>query len=459
MEFKMKKNVILLILLMMIFTAAPVSANSAVRWWKGSDTGGSYLLDEDCPVVCEHEDLLFEIYEFPERYYRDPEEFTSIKSSVEASYTLHNPTDEKLEVRLVFPFGELPYYTDFSSYEINDLSGYSISKNDEPLEYRVRYTYSSGSFNVYNELKKLQDDYLENDRFTADLKVYEYTYKAKGEYEAKDGLVAKAEIISDPSNWKMISVEQYSLTDGKLTLSYDLDDEKKEYTFYVIGEDLEQEPLWSIENNEDIKIELVKKNETVLKDFLLSHKEDENISDVDWYNACLTFLDQYKDNNVIGSLFKSVNSSLMLWLEYTLDFGPQETLNNKVKVLIYPDVDEGYDPTMYSYRYLVSPASTWADFKDLDITIRTDYFLIDSDEAQEFKKNGNDYTAHYDQLPADEINFRLNSSAEPQRSGGSYSSAITIFILAVLAIGGLLLLLILFLIIKGIIKLIRKKNK
>ena len=87
---------------------------------------------------------------------------------------------------------------------------------------------------------------------------------------------------------------------------------------------------------------------------------------------------------------------------------------------IYPDIDGEYSPSVYGYTYLLSPASTWADFGRLDIVINTPYYLIDSN-LEGFEKTENGYSLSLDGLPKEDgehtdLSFSLCQEGEPTRS-------------------------------------------
>ena len=454
---KMKKKSILLILFLMIFLSQNVSANSAVRWWKGSDVNGSYVLEEDCPVVCEHEDLTFVIEEFPDLNYQDKEKFAHLNSTVSASYTLHNPGKEAIDVTLVFPFGSMPYYgNEFFYYEIKDLGGYQISCNGKPLDYRFRFTYSNGSgFEVREELEKLKEEKEEDSCYSRDLPIFQYIYEIDGEYPS-DGtyLDVEAVIKTDSSIQTILYDDSYSYQDGILTLKAMLNGEKKQIVFVVIGESLKEVPEWTIRQEIEAKIQLQEIRIDTLEDYLLSNKIDADISDTDWYNACIACLNRYQGNPLIESLFHDVKVSSMQWLEYSLHFEAEETLNNTLTVPIYPDIDEGYSPLVYTYHYLLSPASTWADFQDLDVTVKTDYHLLNNEELQETQEG---YHHFYESLPKQELSFSLSESENPSRGTGSYSSMIVILVLGFIIIIVLLGLFIVIGILKWLFRIFKGK--
>ena len=64
------------VFLLALLCVVPVSANSAIKSWSGSDGNGVYTMEEDCPVVCLKEDLIFDIGSFPLDYFGSVEELS-----------------------------------------------------------------------------------------------------------------------------------------------------------------------------------------------------------------------------------------------------------------------------------------------------------------------------------------------------------------------------------------------
>ena len=80
---------------------------------------------------------------------------------------------------------------------------------------------------------------------------------------------------------------------------------------------------------------------------------------------------------------------------------------------MYPSIDLSYKPGVYSYTYLLSPASTWAKFGRLNIDINTPFYMTESDKRS-FVKTNSGYSYTSDGLPEGELNFSLSESAHPE---------------------------------------------
>lgn len=85
-----------------------------------------------------------------------------------------------------------------------------------------------------------------------------------------------------------------------------------------------------------------------------------------------------------------ITMSLMRWYEYEITVEPGANIINTVTAPIYPSIKSDYNPPIYGYTYLLSPAQTWKSFENLEIVINTPYYIIDS-ELDGFTKTENGY--------------------------------------------------------------------
>ena len=70
-----------------------------------------------------------------------------------------------------------------------------------------------------------------------------------------------------------------------------------------------------------------------------------------------------------------------------------------------------YSPSKYTFTYLLSPATKWEGFADLDIAIDTDAYILDG--TIDFEKTDGGYAVHLDALPDGELRFVLCASNNP----------------------------------------------
>lgn len=82
---------------------------------------------------------------------------------------------------------------------------------------------------------------------------------------------------------------------------------------------------------------------------------------------------------------------------------------------LYPAIDAGYTPNLYSYTYLLSPAKTWAQFGELEVVVKTPYYMTESG-IDGFTKTDGGYALTLPGLPESELTFTLSESENPQPS-------------------------------------------
>ena len=152
------------------------------------------------------------------------------------------------------------------------------------------------------------------------------------------------------------------------------------------------------------------------KDYALrGYDENSGILESDWYNAQVELLRLSSETWGNGlSQIEEGDFSLMRWYEYTLMLAPGQTLKNTVTAPLYPAIDAGYTPSL-SYTYLLSPAKTWAQFGELEVVVKTPYYMTESG-IDGFTKTDGGYALSLPGLPEGELTFTLSESENPQPS-------------------------------------------
>lgn len=446
------------ILLLSLFTE-PLLANSAQARWDGVTSTGMIITDEDCPIEVEKEVLTLDIQKFPQNYYQTNEEFLNYTGKVTAEYTFYNPADYTVTATLVFPFGTLPDYANVRDSDTGeyitaaDTEKYSITVNGEPVETRIRHTLSSMNyFSLEDDLPKLIDGYIKDSFFTEDLKVTIYHYDVSG-IPDKYHTAATVGFVWDGNNDKTrIVLKDQSgskaLDDGILINTWAKNGNTE--TIYFFGEVPETDIEWKIYENGACKKEIdgtvfcnKAKSETMtFKEFALQkYTAESGISESDWYNAMVFYLNEGKYDWSYGSiqLYNTsfdLTSSLMRWYEYDITIEPQSKIINTVTAPIYPSIKSDYEPDIFDYTYLLSPAKSWADFGDLEIQIHTPYYIIES-EVEGFTKTETGYTLTHEGLPDEELKFTLCSAEKTTRplyKGSVYYTNLTNAIIIILLI-------------------------
>lgn len=412
----MKRNhkiiALVCLLLMIPCFMLPASANSRAQEWRGVDSSGAMVIGEDIPIEVTRELLTFDINTLPYASYRDEESFLAYDSKVTAEYTFHNPTDMTITATLLFPYGRFPEYG--RGVYTTDGEKYSVTVNGEPVEAKIRHTmlkHSSDSyFDVDNEILKISNDYATVGDFSPDMPVYKYTYTVSG---IDDTLLETSSEENrpflcvayggDPDGLYFGRNEfQSHFPDDQIELRRRIDKNYQEAVFYTFGRALEDDELDSyIKCNSSSSVNAIIEKivtEMTLKDYILAdYNEEIDITRIDFYNSVVF-------NNVeiynLSSGFKATNFDtdfnyyyLDRWFEYEITLAPGESITNTVVAPLYPQIDAWDKPIKYNYTYYLSPASTWADFGELEILINCPYTMLETNiEGFEKTESGYKYT-------------------------------------------------------------------
>ncbi|MBR3767644.1 MAG: hypothetical protein IKL10_05335 [Clostridia bacterium] len=474
----MKKHISVIIFSMVLLISLfPVgaAANSAQTHWKGTDSAGVVVTDGDCPIIVKNEVLTFNIENFPKTYYRSEEDFNSYSSSVTAQYTFYNPSEYTVTARLLFPFGERPMYA-YQYYDenageyisVDDTAKYEITLNGEPLEKTLRYTLDRGAFNIDEDVIKIKDGYTDDSFYYPEMPVKCYTFEVSGiDEEEYHAATAAFDLGEFDGKTKYLLLEQsgrHTQKDGDARISAWVDN-KTTLTLFVIGDTTAGYPEWTLYKNGGVEdkekidgtVTLIEEKDLTFSDFVFTHYDENSmISKFDWYNALVEQFNYSEDNS--GVIFDigtnlNINGSLLRWYEYEITLEPNEEAVNCVSAPLYPEIDAGYDPAVFDYIYLLSPAKTWKNFGTLDIKINTPFYLINSGNF-EFTKTDGRYSLSLERLPEEELSFRLSSGEDPQRPPKKITDFLPIEIIIMLSVtAGIILVLIL------VIVLIRKYKK
>ena len=440
-------TVIFTVLMLGIVFFGPADANSAQRYWSGTDGTGALVKDENCPIVVDSELLTFDVQEFPKSYYNSAEEFLAYTGKVTAEYTFRNPADYTVTATLVFPFGNLPHYGEYiyDSYTGKhtatlETDKFGVTVNGKPIEATVRHTLkdSGTPFSLDADMPRLTDGYISDSFFRPDLPVWVQQYSVEG-IDPENQAATAAFVLREDSTETRVLWEQKSgmaaLKDGLRISGWARIGDT--LTVYIFGELPKNGIKWALYENGacekeiDGSITLKRSEQMTFRDFVFKeYNKNSGVSESDWYNAQVKFMNDGSKDWMYGGIYteKSV-FSLMRWYEYTLTFEPGQILTNTVTAPLYPAIDASYTPSIYTYTYLLSPAKTWEKFGELKIRINTPYFIIDSNQGN-FTKTENGYELNLPGLPEKELTFTLSEAEKLQPPKRTYPFGSLIFILA-----------------------------
>lgn len=451
-----------------VFTSE-AGANSAYRYYRGMDSSGAIVKTDGNTIEVAREDLTFDIYAVNGGASYEPRKH-GFFGKVTAKYEFCNVADHACEVDVVFPFG-IPYKEDGESPKGKEEGAErrigAVKVNGADIEKTVRHTYQYDyyDFDIEEELKNFCDDFKTTGMYKPDETVYKYTVTLNCAEGAPEEKVVRFVLGKREHDKFFFDYDKYEKTGEKYYVEKDIRGNVFEFAF--VAED-ELSPASLIEVYEPYSnggigkkiaatAEIVAKEKTTFKDFVLSFRDGESeVSEVDYFNAAVKKIDVFNER-ILTSAAINPGDRLMQWYEYTLSFAPGETLVNEVTVPTYPDFNAESIPEIVVFNYLLSPAKTWVDFKDLYVKVNTDMYIINNHNTNvNFTKTENGYEAYFSYLPDKELSFGLCTSPSPvSRSRHEYNTrgiyidiGLIIFLLSVI-IGPILFVIGLVLIIKA----------
>lgn len=427
------------LMLLSVFSVTPVSANSAMTHWSGSDSSGIIVTDEDCPIIVENELLIFDIQTFPQHIYDSEEDQHAYSAKVTAQYTFYNPSDYTVTAHLLFPFGNIPEYGDYFDSEsddfvnvrdIDDTARFDITVNGEPVEKDLRHTLLGyrGTFDLESDLAKLNNGYISDSYFNPDMPVTKYTYLVSGVDEKNNAASVAFDVGKFDGKTRYLFMDKSGLhTQENDTLRISTWAENdEELTLYVFGQTVNN-LKWTfykdggVRDGDEIKgnIILLTTEDMTFKEFALAkYTEETGIHENDWYNAVvaeLNLMDSWGEYGIIENADRTfdLTHSLMRWYEYEITVEPGESIVNTVTAPLYPSINDDWNPSIYEYTYLLSPAQTWSEFGKLKIVVNTPFSMTESNLG-EFEKDNNGYRLSLDGLPEGDLKFTLCSEENPE---------------------------------------------
>ncbi len=399
------------------------SANSAPPFWSGSDTTGCILTDK-CPIEVVKEKLTIEVGELAKENAME-ERLSVYRGKVEAEYTFRNPTEEELEVTLAFPFGSIPDYAETNDFYA-DTSPYGILADGKEVNYTLRTSYAGSSrynFDVDTGIARLYGDRTES-FYKKELPVHATTYEvdlSQADADEKDWLQFGVLFDLDGKKTRAFSGNgNMVVSDGhaQCLFGFNCSSNSSDFTLYSVGEPVSVigTKVFHYVNGEECAIEgaVVREGKPYESTFgeMLEERRPEDVSEEDWMNAFVDFLEENADSDCpylsAGSWnWLTSRDLLMRWLEYSLTVPANGTLVNTVHAPIYPEVDfSRKENRVLSYTYLLSPAQKWASFGGIEIEIKTPLFL--SDSSLKFDKVEGGYRLERNALPLGELTFSLS---------------------------------------------------
>ncbi len=423
------------------------SANSAQSWFQGVDSTGTIMPDGQSPIVVEHELLTFDLQDFPS-VHGDLSDYTA---KVSAEYTFYNPSEYTVTARLLFPFGNVPtyayYYTKF-----DDTEKYDVTINGEAIEKQIRYTLSDpyAQFDLDRDLSLVCDDFVQDDFYRPELTVTKYVFSLRdleygGSYRALSVAFDLPKGIGDYRFYFPEQNRMHTQADGDVRLSCFVNN-MNQIDLYVFGTppttlpELKFYQDGGVEDGEEVsgEVDLLGSSTMTFEQFALSSlPETSSIQPSDWYNAVVAELNERAE--YLGEYPYACSDRLaynferyfMRWYQYEITLAPGERIVNTVTAPIYPSVDLDYEPDIFEYTYLLSPAKTWKSFGELEIVVNTPHYITESG-IDGFTKGMEGYYLKLDGLPDGELTFTLSTAETPKHEPSPYAAAFTVLSIVVI---------------------------
>ena len=277
------------------------------------------------------------------------------------------------------------------------------------------------SFSLDEDLPKPADSYICDSFFVPDMPVRVQRYSVTGIDKEYDAATAAFVINADSAKTRVLCEKQTGgarLKKGSQASCWVQNGDT--ITVYIFGELPKEELIWTLYENGACEkvIEGTMSSEfseMTFKDYALrGYDENSGILESDWYNAQVELL--RLGSEIWGNGLVQIEAgvfSLMRWYEYTITLEPGQTLKNAVTAPLYPAIDADYTPSIYAYTYLLSPAKTWTQFGELDITVNTPYYMTECG-IDGFTRTDSGYALTLPGLPEGELTFTLSEAERPQ---------------------------------------------
>lgn len=386
----------------------PVFANSAMRYEYGVTATGAIEVNEESVLEVEREKLIFDIVDFPN--YPD---VGGYKSTVTAEYKFVNTSDATVHTQMAFPIGADPHLYNAASPEV------SIDGGD--IDVQARYTYNRSGYNGYvdfsKEVKKICDGWYSDGFYTPEMTVTKYTVTVATQ-KFDDIRVRGVVTCGDNARYSANSVggAEIYLNFGSYYTTKD---------FYVIGDTDDFSCEWHVEEYVehvftsgewvacDRAMTVNETDKCTLKEFALQDRRmGSTVSEQDWYNAVVYEFGDKKAVAQSPAYYTYNEEEFLAWYIYDVEVAAGGSVVNSITSPLYPRVRDWYEPTVYNYRYFLSPAASWKNFGELEVVVNTNYYLLDPPVA--FEKVEGGYRAVYDGLPNGELELSVSTSANPE---------------------------------------------
>ena len=455
-----------LIAALILFTLLPMTVipSSAMTPLPPSLLDGAAYSGAQMPsesgVVIENQSVTFDLGDFP--LIRDAEGAEKYSGRVTTEYTLFNPTDKEITLKIAYPVADMPTYL-YSIDAKSDASLHSITVNGEKIDAELRHCldYSIYDSDNSNFGSIISDEYISNEFCSPEMTVTKYTFKQTGVKQSgayigfdvkKNGqLTGSCIYLGEYSNaWDV--KEDYRRFNIRAI------ENGSTFDMYVFGKDLSYLPKWTVykdfgvEDGEEIegKIEFVSKETTTLSEFVSRYYDESlGINEIDWFNMAATEIGTtIKREQVytsISGLRDGFKSYRVKGFVYDITIEPGAKVTHTITGPIYPHIETKFDPYTYNYEYNLFYQNADMFTGQIYVKVNTPYYML---EGKDFTKtdggysltlNAKDRIDENSEVTYGGIRFTLCESENPEEVNDNSTGILLLLILFVLLPIGLLI--------------------
>ena len=455
-----------LIAALVLFTLLPMAVlpSSAMTPLPPSLLDGAAYSGAQMPsesgVVIENQSVTFDLDEFP--LVHDEEGVKGYSGSVTTEYTLFNPTDSEITLRIAHPIADTPAYIYGLDAE-SEAALHSITVNGEKIDAELRHClgYSIYDSNTSNFGSIISDEYISNEFCSPEMTVTKYTFKQSGIKQSGAYIgfdVKKYGELTGSCIYLGEYANAWDVRDGYRRFNFIAGENGSTFDMYVFGKDLSSLPKWTVykdfgvNDGEKIegKIEFVSKETTTFSEFVSGYYDESlGINELDWYNMAATDIGTtIKNEQVYTSLSELRNGFTSYRAKgfiYDITIAPGERVTHTLTGPIYPDIETKYDPYTYLYDYILYYRNAEMFAGQINVKVNTPYYLLGdngftkTDGGYSLTLNAKDTIDENSEVTYGGINFTLSESENPEEIKDNSTGLLLMLILFVLLPIGLLI--------------------
>ncbi len=369
----------------------------------------------DAGLIIENQTVSFDLSD--PSVYDSKEEIVDYRGSVTTDYTLYNPTDKPVTLKLGYILNRFP--NDTTGESRIEREKYRILIDGEEITPELRHGIYYAPYSPDDDFSEIIHDELINDEFCSpNMTVTKYTFRqsdVEKDY-AGIGFVVSSNKISGRCLYLGDKVHDARENNNLFSFKIPAVENGETFDIYVFGEELDSVPSWRVYTSvrEDTmasgKIELVSKETLNLYDYLLSYYDPSlGISENDFFNmeAAQISLRIKKDFRYITfeDLKSSFADTAVAGYVYEITIAPGERVHHTITAPVYPTVETAMNPETFYYAYDFYPENAEMFSGKINININTPYYIISNNDYYSFEKTENGYSLTLSPIEQNEDGF------------------------------------------------------